>query len=240
MRIFLIVLSLTLSILCPLSRAEAASDCTQKVCVEVYTDTATNQLVIKARKGSGPVVPKASTSPAPVKHVAPKPVVTRKPRAYVYRPYTPRPHRTSHIVKAATSLADQLSQLIPTHNFYYQPSPSALVGIPVYFWSDTNPQFSTVVTLLGEAISVDLTPSFIFNFGDGSPDYQSDSPGAAFPTGNVTHTYHHPGDFLATLYVTWGGQWSVAGLINPVLGGAITQNYQQMIHVAAAPTKYLH
>jgi hypothetical protein len=235
--------------------ANSTTDCRQKVCVEVYTDPTTNQLVIKARKGSGPVAPKPVVTHPPTRPSSPKPTATGKPRPYVYRPYTyrpytyrpytyrpytPRPKRKAQVAVPAPSLADQLSQLIPTHHFYYQPSPAAIVGIAVNVWSDTNPQFSTLVNLLGEAISVDLHPSFIFNFGDGSPPLTSDSPGASYPAGTITHTYSHPGDYSATLQVSWGGQWSVAGLVSPVLGGAIVQNYQQLIRVIPAPTKYFH
>ena len=224
----------------PSPPASAASDCAQKVCVEVYTDPSTNQVVIKARKGSGPVAPKPSATSAPAKPPTHKPLAPRKPRPYVYRPYTPRPKKSSVPKKAATSLADQLTQLIPVHNFFYQPSPAAIVGIPVYLWSDTDPNFATVVNLLGEAISVNLRPTFTFNFGDGSPEVNSDSPGAAYPSGTITHIYSRAGQYPATLRISWGGQWSVAGEVSPVLGGAIIQNYQQVIRVAPAPTKYLH
>ena len=244
----LLALLVMANLIAPHSIAHAATDCAQKVCVEVYTDPTTNQLVIKARKGSGPVSPKplpthspAPASPAKRKVVNPAtPRATRAPRPYVYRPYTPRANRVAKVTKPATSLVDQLSQLIPTHNFFYQPSPTVVVGIPVYLWSDTNPQFSTVVTLLGEAISVDLQPSFTFNFGDGSPELTSDNPGAPYPAGSITHRYLRPGDYPATLRVSWGGQWSAAGLMSPVMGGAIVQNYQQVIHVSPAPTKYIH
>ena len=196
--------------------------------------------MIKAHKGSGPVAPKPAMTPKPAPRPSPKPTAFRKPRPYVYRPYTPRPKKNPAVKKAATSLADQLTQLIPMHNLYYQPSPTAIAGIPVYLWSDTDPNFSTVVNLLGAAISVALQPSFTFNFGDGSSEVNSSSPGAPYPGGEITHIYAHGGDFPATLRVSWGGQWSVAGIFSPVAGGAIVQNYQQIIHVAPAPTKYHH
>lgn len=215
--------------------ALAATPCQTKVCVKVFTDPKTGQVIIQAyqnRPGSTPK-PKA-TAPKP------KPTRTWKPRPYVYRPYTPRPKSTAKPKPkpvTAISLSDQLSQLIPMREIYYQPAGKVLAQVPVNFWTTTNPTFKTSVVILDVPVSVNLNPTFQWDFGDGATLTTSDR-GAPYPNGTVSHTYTRTGTFTASLTVSWAGTWMADTLSYPVLGGAIVQQMKVEISVNPAPTKY--
>ena len=215
--------------------ATPTAKCQTKVCVKVFTDPKTGQVIIQAyqnRPGSTPK-PKPATP-------KPKPTRTWKPRPYVYRPYTPRPKSTAKPkpkVVTAISLSDQLTQLIPTKEIYYQPSGRVLTQVPVNFWTTTSANFATSVVILQVPVSVNLNPTFQWEFGDGATLTTTDR-GAAFPNGKVFHTYTRAGTYTASLTVSWAGTWMADTLSYPVLGGAIVQRMSTNIVVAPAPTKY--
>jgi hypothetical protein len=212
--------------------ARAAENCSTQVCVQVYTDPATGRVIISAHR----------TAPTPV----PRPT-----RTYVYRPYTPRPvptrpyvprpratHRAAPVINTALSLADQLSQLIPTRAIHVQPAVRALTNVPTYFWSDTDPTFSTAVNILGVPVSVFLKPAFVWNFGDGSPSQSFGDRGGPYPSGDVTHLYRSAGSYTATMSVSWAGTWAANNFSYPVLGGAIVQSASVNLTVVPGPTRY--
>jgi len=212
--------------------ARATEKCSTQVCVQVYTDPTTGRVIISAHR----------TAPTP----APRPT-----RTYVYRPYTPRPlptrpyvprprvtHKPAPVINTALSLADQLSQLIPTHSIHIQPASHALIGVPAYFWSDTDPTFTTAVNILGVPVSVFLKPAFVWSFGDGTPSQSLSDRGGPYPHGDVTHAYRAAGNYTATLSVSWAGTWAANNFSYPVLGGAIVQTMSATITVVPGPTRY--
>jgi hypothetical protein len=223
----LIALLLLLSV----NPAIAAPNCNTKVCVKVYTDPKTGKLIITAKQNG------SSTSPKPV----PKPVPTR---TWTPRPYTPRPVATAIVPKKYTpkpvvklSLSDQLAQLIPMKEIHHQPATSALVQVPVNFWTTTPPNFKTSVVMLGVPITVYLSPTYLWNFGDGT-ELSSTTRGAPFPNQSITHTYTRSGKYAASLQITWGGTWKASGTTSEVSGGAIVQTLYTEVNVVSAPSKY--
>ena len=225
-------------LLLSVSPAVAAPNCNTKVCVKVYTDPKTGKLIITAnRNGSS-----TTAKPIPI----PTPTRTWKPRPYTPRPYTPRPKPTSIITKKYTpkpvvklSLSDQLAQLIPVKDIFHQPATSALVQVPVNFWTTTPPTFKTSVVMLGVPITVYLSPTYLWDFGDGTK-LSTISRGAAFPNQSITHIYKRPGSYAASLQITWGGTWQASGATSAVSGGAIVQNLYTQVNVVTAPSKYLN
>lgn len=227
----LIVLLLLLSI----NPAVAAPNCNTKVCVKVYTDPKTGKLIITANRNG------SSTSPKPIPTRTwkprpytprPKPTVTVKPTVIVTKKYPPKP-----VVKL--SLSDQLAQLIPMKDIYHQPVANALVQVPVNFWTTTPPTFKTSVVMLGVPITVYLSPTYLWDFGDGTR-LSTTSRGAAFPNQGITHTYTRAGSYTASLQITWGGSWQASGATSAVTGGAIVQNLYTEVQVNTAPSKYLN
>jgi len=212
--------------------AVAAPNCNTKVCVKVYTDPKTGKLIITAKRNGSSSTPK------------PNPTRTWKPRPYTPRPYTPRPKPTSIVTKKYTpkpvvklSLSDQLAQLIPIKDIYHQPATNSLVQVPVNFWTTTPPTFKTSVVMLGVPITVYLSPTYLWDFGDGTK-LSTISRGAAFPNQSITHIYHRAGSYAASLQITWGGTWQASGATSTVSGGAIVQNLYTQVKVVTAPSKY--
>ena len=216
--------------------AVAAPNCNTKVCVKVYTDPKTGKLIITANRNGSSATPK----PIPI----PKPTRTWKPRPYTPRPYTPRPKSTTIVTKKFTpkpvvklSLSDQLAQLIPVKDIYHQPAANSLVQVPVNFWTTTPPTFKTSVVMLGVPITVYLSPTYLWDFGDGAK-LSTISRGAAFPNQSITHVYKHAGSYSASLQITWGGTWRASGTTSAVSGGAIVQYLYTQVKVVTAPSKY--
>ena len=231
----LLKILIALLLLISVTPASAAPKCKTKVCVKVYTDPKTGKLIITAKQNG------SSTSPKPVSKPVPKPVPTR---TWTPRPYTPRPVATANVPKKYTpktvvklSLSDQLAQLIPMKEIHHQPATSALVQVPVNFWTTTPPNFKTSVVMLGVPITVYLSPTYLWNFGDGT-ELSSTTRGAPFPNQSITHTYTRSGKYAASLQITWGGTWKASGTTSEVSGGAIVQTLYTEVNVVSAPSKY--
>ena len=243
-----------------------ADSCVTKTCISVTTDAKRGGIIITATKNSpgshslpkpkrvvskprrkAPILRTRSPSPPqptsqPVRKSTPRsarvtPRVTTETKRVVFpkkvtdRTFTPK-------VVAAVSLTDQLTQLLPMAAIYFQPEPQALAQVPVNFWSDTNPLFTTATVILGINVGVALHPTLLWNFGDGT-SLQTQNSGASFPTGRVLHTFRDPGQYLVTLTVSWAGTWSAGGNSFPVLGETILQNLAKSITINPAPVKYL-
>lgn len=228
-------LLIALLLLVSANPAVAAPNCDTKVCVKVYTDPKTGKLIITANRNGSSSTP----TPAPTRTwkprpyiPKPKPTVAVKPTVVVTKKYTPKP-----VVKL--SLSDQLAQLIPVKDIFHQPALSALVQVPVNFWTTTPPIFKTSVVMLGVPITVYLSPTYLWDFGDGTK-LSTTSRGAAFPNQSITHIYTHAGSYSASLQITWGGTWQASGATSAVSGGAIVQNLYTQVKVVTAPSKYLN
>ena len=199
----------------------SAAPCANKVCIKVYTDPATGRVVIEAKKGKPKVV--ATYRPVP-KVITPRPTPTR---TWKPRPYTPRPRVSK---KPATSLADKLAQLIPNRQISKLPVGDAIVQVPVKFSTNTDLLFQSVVNILGVAVMVHLTPTFSWDFGDGSTSNYS--------VQQISHTYKYEGDYNVTLRVAWSGNWLANGVWAPITGGAIIKTLTIPVTVKRGPIKY--
>jgi hypothetical protein len=216
----------------------ANAACTQKTCVDVFTDK--NQLVITAQKGalkpSAKAVPKVITTSKPVVKA---PVV----KAPVPKPPTPKPVAEKPIVKpvvkkvATASLSDKLIKLLPAGDINFQPGTQSVVGIPTYFWTKTPQRFQAVIPILDVIVYVNLYATFNWSFGDGEGKFTV-LKGGPFPNPAITHTYASKGYKDVELKVIWQGTWSVNGVTLPIAGDLITQSISKQLTVASAPTLF--
>ena len=240
-RLIILISVLLVSLQIPLVHA---ADCTS-ACVDVYTQN--GEIVIEARKGSGPTSSKV-TKPKVVKpKVVAKPKVIAKPKV-VAKPRTIAPVKKlapKKVVKkavaktvAATSLSDRLSKAIPTGGISYQPSFQPLIHTPVYFWNDLPSVFRTQVNLIGETIDVVLRPSYIWSFGDGS-FLETTDPGGPYPSGKITHIYSQPGIYPVLLTTTWNGSFT-HNAVERAITGEIKKVSALTITVVAAPTRFMN
>ena len=212
---------LVLILLIGLAPSAHAAKCEKKVCIKVYTDPATGRVVIEAKKGKPKVV--VTYKPTP-KIVTPRPTPTR---TWKPRPYTPRPRVSK---KPATSLADKLAQLIPNREINKLPVGDALVQVPVKFSTNTDLIFARALSILGVAVQVNLTPTFNWDFGDGTTSSAS--------VQQIEHTYKREGNYNVTLRVAWTGNWLANGKWAPITGGAIIKTMSLPVVVKPGPIKY--
>jgi hypothetical protein len=236
------VLLLTSVLFIPLNHA-AGADCIEKACIDVYTQD--GHIVIEGRRGSGEkstkVIPAPSKSSIP--RVKPsKKAVVKPPAAKTSKKPTIKKPRKKPVVKktasAATSLEDKLIESIPTAGISYQPSFSPLVQTPVYFWSDIPTLVTKQVEIVGEVVNVRLRPTFIWHYGDGVI-YVTRKVGAAFPDGEIRHTYSKPGHYLIELITRWDGEFTIDG-ISARIPGELTTVSVLPITVVAAPIRFMN
>jgi hypothetical protein len=231
-------------ILTALPSALAAEDCTVVACVDVYTQN--GQIVIEAKKGTGP---SAKVIPKVVKKKVVRPPIFKRPT--VVKPATPKPYvpkkivkrriakRTANVISTqATSLGDRLIELVPTGGVSYQPSFQPLVNVPVYFWCDLPPIFNTKVKIIGETIDVVMRPGFTWSYGDGSFE-STTNPGADYPDGKIRHTYSKPGTYLVTLVTSWNGTFAHNGVERSITGD-IKKVSTVTIKIVSAPTRFVN
>ena len=148
----------------------------------------------------------------------------------------PAVHKVVQVTKGV-SLSDQISQLLPGGAIFTTPSAYPLTHEPLTVWSQSPQSFTTLSQVLGVPVQLFLTPTFDWDFGDGTHSTTHD-PGAPYPNGEITHTYEHAGNYLITLHISWFGSW-VANNISTLLPGALTQSFQYPLTVITAPTRYL-
>jgi hypothetical protein len=225
-----------------------AADCV-KACVDVYTQD--GQLVIEARKGSGPssskvtkpkvVKPKVVAKPKPMTKPKPvaKPKVVAPAKKAPAKPAKKPVKKAAPKVVAATSLSDRLSKSLPTGGISYQPNFKPLIHTPVYFWNDLPSVFRTQVNLIGETIDVVLRPSYLWSFGDGSFLTTTD-PGGPFPEGKITHIYSQPGIYPVLLTTTWNGSFSHNAVERAITGQIKKVSALTITVVVSASTRFMN
>jgi hypothetical protein len=240
----ILITALVISLQTPTSHA---ADCV-KACVDVYTQD--GQLVIEARKGSGPssskvtkpkvVKPKVVAKPKPMTKPKPvaKPKVVAPAKKAPAKPAKKPVKKAAPKVVAATSLSDRLSKSLPTGGISYQPNFKPLIHTPVYFWNDLPSVFRTQVNLIGETIDVVLRPSYLWSFGDGSFLTTTD-PGGPFPEGKITHIYSQPGIYPVLLTTTWNGSFS-HNAVERAITGQIKKVSALTITVVSASTRFMN
>jgi len=225
-----------------LSTTTANAACTEKTCVDVFTDQ--NQLVITAQKGAVKPTPKPTpkSTPKPVVKATPKP--TPKPVVVVTKPSAPKPTTPKPVVKkpvaakpATASLSDKLIKLLPAGDINFQPTTQSVVNVPTYFWTQTPERFQAVVPILDVIVYVNLYSTLTWSFGDGA-EITTLLRGGPFPNPSVTHAYKSKGDKQVNLKVTWQGTWSVNGVTSPIVGNLITQSVSRNLQVVTAPTLF--
>ena len=75
---------------------------------------------------------------------------------------------------------------------------------------DASPKW-TVDNPIGANISVEASPRYVIDWGDGSAATRSVSRGGPFPDGDITHAYANAGTYTVTVQAYWSGRWSAGG-----------------------------
>lgn len=129
---------------------------------------------------------------------------------WINREVTCRSTASPTITPALVSTAFQRIPL-PRLRTIAQPATKTLVNFDTIFHVEADP-LRRDVTLLGQRIELDITPSsFTWTWGDGQSD-TTHTPGAAYPSRAVVHRYLDADVTVeATVTVTWTARWRVNG-----------------------------
>lgn len=224
--------------------------CKGGTCIGVTTDE--KSVIITVQKGKPGSKATTKPKPLPSKPIPSKPPLPKTSKAPVKPkiliPYLPKASKLNLKPKPkvtvkprvkkikASSLSDQVRQLLPGGAITIQPTNGALRGEPVNFMTSVPNRFQTVLMVLDVPIRIDLRANYIWDFGDGST-ISTFSQGAPYPLGTITHSYKSEGAPTVRLLVTWSGTWSSGGISGPI-NGVIRQNFQESLKVHAANTEF--
>lgn len=93
------------------------------------------------------------------------------------------------------------------------PDGRTAVNLPTYFLTEDTAPVTQTVTLLGQRVTIQATPTgFTWHYGDGEVATTS-SPGGRYPKsrGDVVHEYRREGDVRIRLDTTYTGRYRVGG-----------------------------
>ncbi len=226
---------LTVLILFSFIPSAAAEDCTEKTCVNVFTEN--GQLVIEAHK-NGQTKKTTKVVPRPKPTVKPTYKPSFKPRPYTPKPFTPRPKPTKTVAKKKTpTLADRIIKVLPSTGIAYQPEGDSLIGVPTYFWSDLPTKFVTTIPILGEKVGIEIVPVMNWSFGDGQILVTKEN-GGPYPNGSIKHTYEKPGYYWVEMVAIWRGYWTLNGVRKPI-PGTIEQLAELELRAVSAETMFV-
>ncbi len=91
------------------------------------------------------------------------------------------------------------------------PDGQTLINFDTNFFTDNTAPTTRTVTLLGQQVEIEATPTqYAWDFGDGQGSTTT-SPGAAYPALDVTHEYAEPGRVAPSVDTTYGGRFRING-----------------------------
>ena len=100
----------------------------------------------------------------------------------------------------------------PTSDLQLQPPDGqTLINFDTNFFTDNTAPTTRTVTLLGQRVEIEATPTaYTWEFGDGTSRTTS-SPGAAYPDLDVTHEYEAAGRVSPSVATTYQGRYRING-----------------------------
>lgn len=246
--LIIIILSNIIFLIFGTISSQASGQCFNAVCIDVFTDPATSQIIITANKAG---------LPAPAKKTPTTRVAQPKKKITVWIPWLPKPRATASAEKKiikpilkkkkvaqpitstidSVALSQRLTSLVPTGQMLHQPLGDPLVQVPTYFFTRTPTSFKTVIVILDILVTINLHPTFTWSFGDGAT-LTTIFPGAIYPLPGITHTYQRAGDLTLSLSTSWSGTWSVDGVPLPISGGLIVRNQSEILRVKIGATRF--
>ena len=123
---------------------------------------------------------------------------------------------------------------MPAARSVAQPGEKTLVNFETIFHTQADPLTRTV-SILGQQVRLEIAAqSFRWEHGDGATTTTA-TPGAPYPSREVTHRYPRTGTVQHRVVVTWGAQWSLnGGPLQPVAGTVTTVGPASPLQVAEA------
>lgn len=102
------------------------------------------------------------------------------------------------------------------------PDGQTLINFDTNFFTDNTRPTTQTVTLLGQRVTIEATPTeYGWHFGDGGSQ-TTRSPGAAYPDLDVTHDYSESGRVAPSVDTTYSGRFRVNGGAWQQIPGSLT------------------
>jgi hypothetical protein len=139
-----------------------------------------------------------------------------------------------------TDAARYAKDLTPTASgIRAQGADPAVVNVPAFFQATGGGALSGTFGPPDARVTIDAGPTYVWQWGDGSPDTVTTSPGGPAPDGDVTHTYRAAGRRTVTLTTRWQATFTVATVVGtfgpfPVPGPPIALPTTQRVDVDEA------
>lgn len=241
------IVALTLILLFTSSFA-AHAKCEEDTCIDVSTNQDSNEVVITVKKGKpggtqttkpSTTSVKTSSNPAlrkPWIPWLPKPISTEKPKPRNTIQNQSRVRKPRVRTVSSSQISDQVRSLLPKSSIITQPLGNILVQQPVNFMTNTPQNFMTVLIVLNVPITIHLTPTFNWEFGDGATKLTKLS-GAPYPLNLIENTYKTAGTKTVVLTTVWSGYWRAGSMTAPI-NGVITQRIEKQIKIYPASIAY--
>ncbi len=111
---------------------------------------------------------------------------------------------------------------LPALEVHTNPAGRTLVNLPTIFYAEPSPVTKTL-TILGQSVLVEATPrTYTWHFGDGA-SASTDSPGAPYPSRELTHAYERARVTLrASVDTTYSARFRVNGGAWQDVAGTVT------------------
>jgi len=127
------------------------------------------------------------------------------------------------VAQVGQAAADAFSQLLSVAAPTHQPDPIAIVNIPTLFATNIPPVQTFAETLLGQQVSITVTASWVWDFGDGAT-LTTSNPGGAYPNTSLNHNYEQAGKYTVRVTTNWSGVYSIdGGPPQPISGGVVSR-----------------
>ena len=226
----------------------AYAKCEEDTCIDVSTNQESNEVVITVKKGkpggtqtTKPSTTSAKTSSTPALRKPwipwlPKPISTAKPKPRNTTDNQSRIRKPRVRTVSSSQISDQVRSLLPKSSIITQPLANILVQQPVNFMTNSPQSFTTVLIVLNVPITIHLTPTFKWEFGDGATKITKLA-GAPYPLNLIENTYQSAGSKTVTLTTVWSGYWR-AGSMSAPINGVVTQRVEKRIEVYPAKIAY--
>ena len=126
------------------------------------------------------------------------------------------PNRLLTPADFAPDLREEFIAATPDFTVASQPAGRTLINFDTIFYADypgnsvQPPALDRTIDVLGFPIRITAEPSWLWTFEPGSEPQEFVTPGAPYPSTDITYAYDSTGERTVTVQATWRGQYYIA------------------------------
>ena len=116
------------------------------------------------------------------------------------------------VVGLGSQVHEWITRGLPPQRLTFQPTRGAVTQLPVVFDSgQSSAGLHATLDLAGRSVALEATPTWRWEFGDGTRRETTD-PGGAFPNLAVAHSFRVSRAYRVRMVTTWTARFTVEGL----------------------------